>query len=433
MKKRLSDFIHKNPGLKLVSLLLASLIWLMVLNISNPEITDHVSVKLNVTNEGTFAAKNMIYSLNTDNIRIGYTVRTADKNRIKSTAFEAYVDMNDYSVTGAVPVYLTVSPETDRLISDVSINPVVVHVMTEEIQEKRFEPGLKLKGRCAEGYISGPGSIGPEYVIVKGPVSDIGKISSVGIEVDLMGASSELSGEGQIVFYDANGNQIQPGKLVSCDTPVSYDIPVYRIKSLPVSASYSGIPAAGYMVSRVDVEPESARVYGAEEYLDQTSLISIPASEINIDNFAADVAMSVDLEKYIPEGLGLMDTSREVSVVVRIVKQPETLPVIRPRESDRRYGPDQDIETTGETTPEESEGGRVIYHSTAQPEEEEPTVVMEEATESEREEEGTEEETEEETKESFWAQGSEAEEPAPVPRDQPEDEEGGPGVPTNAP
>ena len=76
-------------------------------------------------------------------------------------------------------------------------------------------------------------TVDPQTVMVSGPVSIVGRISSVGVEVDVTGASGDLEGSAPITFFDANGNrfEITDNRLTTDPEMVSYKIHMLRGKT----------------------------------------------------------------------------------------------------------------------------------------------------------------------------------------------------------
>jgi len=318
-------FLH-NPLLKLVSLVIAFLIWLIVVNTSNPKVTDTIAVTYDILNEKAIESSNQVYFTNTSTVSITYSVRTKYRTQVTADAFSAYINLEDYSITGAVPVYLEIDAEVSDLISDVTVNPSVIHVSTESIQQKEFSIEKQMIGTPAEGYKAGELSVYPESIYVKGPVSVIGKISSVGVEVDVEGATSDLEGITTVAFYDANGNELSGiEENLSFAGDVSYSIPIYRIKSLTVNAFTGGAPATGYTVDSVETSPTFISVYGPEEILNQYSYIVIPGSDLNITGMSENITFNLETSRYIPDGLKLATQTPEITVYVKfrnIFEQP---------------------------------------------------------------------------------------------------------------
>lgn len=326
--RHVSKWLKQNTMLKLLSLAVAFVIWLTVVNFSNPDTRGTQTVDLTVQNVDKLTSADKIYDLDTDSIRISYTVRTKYRNVITPEDFEAYIDLNDYSITGAVPVYVKTSDRLTGMISDVTPNPIVVHVTTENLQRKRFDVELTTTGSAAEGYIAGQGQLpsDSDHVYISGPESEIGQISKVGIEVSVEEASSEVSGEdASLHFYDANGNAITTDDRITLSrTAFAYQVPVYRIKSLSISAGTVGEPEEGYALEGLDMSPAFVQVYGPDEVLDRHVSVNIPGSEMNIAGAVKSLTRSIDVSRFLPEGLSLAQPGGEVTIVAKIRKLPET-------------------------------------------------------------------------------------------------------------
>lgn len=316
---RIRTFFRHNLLWKLLALVSAFFIWLIVVNSSNPQITDTVTIPFDVLNEKALVTSSQIYTLSADSITVTYTVRQKFKNEITPESFSAYINLEDYSVTGAVPVYIEVDSSVSDLITDIRINPSLIHVYTEAIQQKKFAVKPYLVGEVADGYIAGEASVNPEYIYVKGPVSVMGRISGVGINIDVDGQNEDLEGTATVVFLDANGNQLSGIEdTLSFAGDISYSLPIYRIKPLSVNAFAGGAPATGYTVDTVETSPTFISVYGPEEILSQYSYILIPGNAINVNGIRENKTFIVDATPYIPSGLQLANTTPEITVYVKV-------------------------------------------------------------------------------------------------------------------
>ncbi len=318
-----------NFTLKLVSVALAFLIWLIVVNVSNPDVEMSVTVPIEVRNADVLTSADKTYSLDEKNVRITYKIRTQFRSRVSASDFSAYVNLEDYSITGAVPVYTSVLNGKSNIVGSVSASPMVVHVDTEDIQRKRFdkESGTfvaSTTGAVADGYAPGELETEADYIYVQGPVSEIGRISYVGIEANITEATADVSGEAVPVFYDANGNVISdpdPRITMSRET-IAYRVPVYKIKSMSITAAVSGEPAEGYEFNEVECSPSFINVYGPDEILDSHNTINIPAEELDLTGATGNVTKSIDISEYIPEGLSIAEPDSEITVVARIRRIP---------------------------------------------------------------------------------------------------------------
>ena len=212
MKERLKS----NLGLKLLSVFLAFFLWLLVVNVSNPQQTASQTVQLDIINEDALTGAGLTYEIvGRSNVTIRYKVHMTNRSLISASDFRAYIDLSDCNVLGTVPVKVEVLNHSN-LVEDVEVDPMVVHVETEPLQEKEFTVRAIFNGEVAEGYDINSYEVNPETVTVRGPESLVGQITSVGIEInDIEGATEDVVGTAVPQFYDANGNPLNLGERVS--------------------------------------------------------------------------------------------------------------------------------------------------------------------------------------------------------------------------
>lgn len=319
MKEKLT----KNLGLKVISVFIAFFVWLAVVNISNPEIPDDKEVPLEILNEEVLEASGLTYELvgGRDTVTVSYRVRTLDAASIHASDFRAYIDLADlYEPTGSVPVRVEVRNNSGLLMSDPAANPSVVRVMTEELQRKPFEVQVHTVGDTQDGYAVGLASADPSYVTVSGPVSKVGQISSVGIEVNVEGADSNLSGTAEPVFYDANGNKLEdmPDNVTVSQTEIQYELTILTVKTLPIDPQTEGQVVEGYRFTGVDCSVNSVEVKGLKSDLANARTIVIPASQLNMDGATGDRTFTIDITQYLPSGLQLNSGDGLIEVTIRV-------------------------------------------------------------------------------------------------------------------
>ncbi len=324
MTEKIRNFFRKNKLLKLASLLIALGIWLMVVNISDPEIKSSVSSNIDVDYGESLTNLDKYYSLDSSTAKVTFKVRTNQRTRVSASDFRVYVDMRDYSITGALPVYVTVDDRIKDLVSDVSVAPVVVHATTEDMLEKSFDIEPNIVGTPYEGFAAGTASYTPSHVTVYGPNSEIGKISRIGFNVNIEGASSNVWGTAEFIYYDANDNEITPDSRIVVKNSVSYDVPIYEKKNLTLMAQTTGNPAEGYELGSVNIEPDFVEVYGDKAVLDALTVITLPSSLLDISGAASDISASISIRDYLPEGV-YTDSVGNIALVARINKIASTV------------------------------------------------------------------------------------------------------------
>ena len=147
-----------------------------------------------------------------------------------------------YDVTGAIPVKVEVVNNSDLFETAPTVKSPEVIALTENLQTKEFTLVPNPYGKQADGYQPGEITMSPDHVYVKGPVSQVGQISGVGIEFPIEGASSDVTGTATPVFYDANGNKLNDlqDKVKVLGGDITYTMQILKVKTIPLDFVVTG-------------------------------------------------------------------------------------------------------------------------------------------------------------------------------------------------
>lgn len=313
---------NKRWGLKLISLLGAFLVWLFVVNVADPIMTDTVEIPVEIENGQVLTDNGLTYEIvGKKTTTVSYEIHTSNAYRIRSSDFRAYVDMTElWSVTGSVPVKVEVLNNAGYLVSSPVSKTTAIKIETEPLQTKRFELNTILTGELADGFQVGEIQLSPDHIYLEGPESQIGQISSVGIEFSIDGLSSEVSGVVVPRFYDANGNRIELSNRIesNCDR-VDYTMEVLKVKELMLDFEVSGEVTDGYRFTGVKCDVKSVPVAGLKSALASLNTLTIPGDILDLDGASTDVVKTVDISKLLPNGVTLAGTDRkEINVTLTV-------------------------------------------------------------------------------------------------------------------
>lgn len=318
MKEKLIN----NLGLKLLSIFLAFFVWLVVVNVSNPEVRRSRDVTLEIENAQVLAAAQKTYEISgKSTVTVYFDARTRDEYKVSASDFRAYIDLAElYDVTGSVQVKVEVL-NNKQLISNAEARPGVVRVETEDLQNKSFDLAVSV-GEPADGYAVNGVTLSPSYVTVEGPVSKVGLISYAGVKIDADGLTADEEGVVEPIFYDANENELTISDRIKVNTPeIRYQLVINKVKALPLDFEVSGSVAPGYQYTGVECATKNVSVMGLKSNLASINKITIPASELNINGATADRTVTVDIRKYLPEGVELAESAQpEVEIRLKVEK-----------------------------------------------------------------------------------------------------------------
>ena len=310
-----------NLVLKISSLAIAFFVWIIVINISNPIVTRSQMVPLEVVNSDIIADAGKTYSLTSANtVTVSYEVRTRDEGKISASDFKVSVDLGDmYDITGAIPISVEVVNNKDIIMGAVIAKPSIVRVSIEDLQRKEFTLTTKIKGTPSDGYSVGEIRLERTGVAVTGPVSVIGQISQVGVEIDVTGLDSNDSGNAKLQYFDANGNAfiISDSRVSKSFDNVDYDIVMLNGRTLALNFDVGGKAAEGYVFTGAESGTKSIQVRGMPEALESLDSITIPATALSVEGATSDIITTVDIKDFLPENVEAVGETK-IAVTLKV-------------------------------------------------------------------------------------------------------------------
>lgn len=310
-----------NLVLKISSLAVAFLVWIIVVNVSNPIVTRNISVPLNVVNANIITDAGKTYSLmGANSVTVSYEVRSRDQSRISASDFNASIDLGDmYDITGAVPIAVEVVNNKDLIIGAVASKPSIVRVSIEDLQRKEFTLTTKITGTPSDGFSVGEVKLDKTNVVVTGPVSVIGQISQIGVEIDVTGLDSNESGRAELKYFDANGNAfvISDSRVSKSFDNVGYSFVMLNGRTLALNFDVGGSAAQGYKFTGAESTTKSIQVRGQPEVLEGLDSITVPASALSVEGATGDVNITVDIKNFLPANVTAVGDTK-VNVTLKV-------------------------------------------------------------------------------------------------------------------
>ena len=328
IKMRILRVFH-NGGLKLISLVFATCLWFFVTNYQDPETVltvNNVPVKLLHTDSVTQDGRVCIVLNDSDTIPV-VTV-TAPRSVVDSLGAEnivATADVEDIATDNTVPIVLTTNKYSDSITSIVGSNKKVL-LSIEDEEQASFTIDASVNGNVAEGYQIGNISMEQNQVRVKGPASEVERVKSAGVTVDVSGVESSISTNAEIHLYDEDGVDLDIDKNLTLNIDkVMVNVEVLPKKEVPIKIAVSGTPVEGYrLTGETTVEPGRVTVTGRRTALEKVTEISIPSSELNVTGRTKSLTKTFNIANYLPDGVQLAEGELDtVKVTLEIVATEE--------------------------------------------------------------------------------------------------------------
>lgn len=316
--------ILNNLGLKLLSIALAIVFWFLVVIANNPK--DSVSfsnIQVNLINTELLEKGNKFYEVLESSDRIRVTVE-APRNvvqELNASDIVAEADVSRLTEVNTIPISFRVLNDDIEILSITGSRDAVL-LNVEEKASKWVNVSCDARGDVAEGYIVFNTKLDQTRIEITGPQSVVENIRNAGIEIDVTGATTNVSGNADIHFYDAEGEVVDDSDIVKNADSMHVEVQVLATKEVPVEAAFAGAPEEGYLATGVvECEPSSVMLAGTASALAEISKISIPEKELDITGESGNVEKVVDIRKYL-ENASLADGSFNGRVTVTVHIEP---------------------------------------------------------------------------------------------------------------
>ncbi len=324
MKK---NVITNNLALKILAVISAVLLWVIVINISDPVSDTTISgVPVSILNADEITSQGKVYEVlsGSDTITVSLSAKRSILSAIEKDDIRATADINDLNEEdGTIKIKVETTKYNDK-IETLKAKTEYVLIKIENLMKKQIVVTADILGEPAEGYVVGDIVLDQNVVRLSGPESVIEKISSAVIEVSVDDMSNSISTTEDIRLLDKEGLVVSDDRITKNIAAVSINAELLPSKTVSLSVSTVGTPAEGYgLTGIITATPATVLVAAKNNVLKKLTKIEIPSTAISIAGQSSNVTAIIDMNEYLPEGVKLADPEFDgkVSVVVGIGKE----------------------------------------------------------------------------------------------------------------
>lgn len=363
-KKKITD----NLSLKIMSVAVAVVVWLIVVNIDNPVGTNYYTItNVELINKEYVESSDTIGKMcmpeeNQDTVRVAITADKKTRDKIRVSDISAVADLQQAVSldTNPVMVPITVTCSVSGLgPGDIKVTPQNLSVNLDEKETQEFVVNVT-RGDTKPGkdYEVGSLTANPEKVRITGPKSLVNKIDKVNAAIELNGKTQDFTQEVTLSIIDKNQEALSDSEMNSLrienNAQVIVTAKLWKIRQgVKISAGYVGTPAEGYQAGMIKTVPDTISVAGSTEGLEtlaaNDNVITIPSESIDISGESSDVEKKISLKDLLPDNVKLTsDSSEDVWVTVSILPEGSREFSFPTKEIEVKNKPD-DLQVTFET------------------------------------------------------------------------------------
>lgn len=331
----MKKWLTTNLSLKLLSVLFAIGLWMIVVNVNDPVTTKTFrGISVTFVNENIISDAGKVYQVLDGSDSVSFTVR-AKRSVIESLTpsdFKAVADFAERISETAVPIRVYPLKNEDK-IQDVNLQKNTVKIALEEQISRTISVALRVVGTAAEGYTVGKADISPQEVTITGPQSLVDDIDAMEVVLDASNAKQDIESTVPGQLFDRNGDEISDGRLHCSASSFVVHARLLPTKSVDLDFSTEGSVKEGFRNTELHYTPTTVQIAGEQEALDKISTIVFPSSELNLEGADHDVVRTVDVTKYLPDDVYVVnDGDKKVTVTLKVVElntQKVSFPVSR--------------------------------------------------------------------------------------------------------
>lgn len=322
--------------LKILSLAIAVLIWLIVRNVQDPVIVQtFYDIPVTLVNE-SYLSNNMKIPLlidGDDTVKVRIKAEESVIKELKKEDIVAQADMTQIYMDATpkmVPVEVTCKGIAD---DNITLTPRNIQVDIENQTSVEKTIAVNTGDTTPDkDYEVGSLQANPEKVTISGPESIINKIDKVVAKIDVTGMKeSNVELDSELKIYDKNQDELSEKQLSYLnlagvqDNKIKIQAQFWKVqKNVKIGSEYSGSPQYGYEVDSVSVVPETLSLAGTDEALQKLAVegntLTIPASYIDVSGKDSDFDVKVDISELLPENMKLArDINSTVIATVKIL------------------------------------------------------------------------------------------------------------------
>ena len=306
------------------SLVLAFAIWFLVVQIDDPKESRTFSgIPVVMTNTQLLDQQNKVYEVleNTDTIRVTVRAPQSVIDNLRASDIVAEADMSKLTEINTIVISLRV---LNSDVDSIRCNPDVLKLSVEDKSSKWISVRYGSVGEVAEGYMVTNVQPDQTRIEVSGPASAVEQISYASVEIDVTGATTDVSANVEISLYDSEGNLLDFPSVTKNMNYVRMAAEVLATKNVPIVLNTMGTPADGFLATgEVKSDYSTVKIAGAASDLANINSISIPAEELNISGADSDVTTVINLKEYLPGNIRLADSTFNGRITATVFIEPE--------------------------------------------------------------------------------------------------------------
>jgi YbbR domain-containing protein len=317
----LKGIFNKDITWKIISICVAIILWLYIVDVQNPPITStYKDIPVSFLNTDVMEQYNLVFlEGDTQKVNVRLKGRRKAVTRINSGNIRAIIDLSGLKGVAGVSEF-SIPIQVELPVADIEIvnqEPYSATVIVDKIVQTQVPIDVITTGEPQDTYVIDEPTINPSKIVIEGPSSILAKVNSAQAIVDVTGYNYDITKVQEYRVIDAEGNIIENEHLKKNTDGIQVSVPIKKRKEIPITHQFIGAPLENYIISGVKIVPESVAIVGKEEVL--KDIDEILTEPINIDGITENINVNIPL--ILQEGITVENNRTTVTVRINVQKE----------------------------------------------------------------------------------------------------------------
>lgn len=277
-----------------LSLLLAVVFWLFVDtelgNRTSEDFTDVPVVFIGA--EDTLPSRGLMLASGDDaTVDLRLSAPRTVMSELRRAGVRVQINLTDINAVGAYSkTYTLLTPDTVN-VSDITIerrSRTNITVEVTNLYSREIPVSLDVVGSVEEPYVhvAERQSVEPAFITLSGLQSEVDRVASARVQVDITGATATIQQEYACELLDQNGEAVENVEVQLSQQRVNVTVPIHMMKTLDLTLKIK--EAAGARLTNVDVELEPSAITVAGDPVSLETLDEIFMGELDLSAYLDD-------------------------------------------------------------------------------------------------------------------------------------------------
>lgn len=333
-------FRIKHIPYKLVSFLLALIIWLTIKNGLAPTVKYSLTLPITFINADKIKSIDKSYNvIGSQQCTIDYIVLQENKGMISKSDFEAYVDLEDLSNTEHLNIHINSLNNTNNISKIIKIKPNTLHVTLDDAVTKEVEVKYVTSGNLDSNHSLGYISISPDKVFVSSSNKKMSNLSHIEVKIPIDNSKEYFKGIADAKLVSIDGKKLPIEDYSLSVSEINYSATVYSAGKVVLNQPLEGKVDPNYSLDKVEIIPMELPVQSNKITLQNIPVINLPT--INIEGIKESMIVEVPVKDILPVGIrcdlydkiivtiNVSKIEREIEPTAKEVENPEISIAVR--------------------------------------------------------------------------------------------------------